>query len=206
MSITFYAAPNSSASPVACALLELNVPHEKIVLNLENGDQKKPEYLALNPNGKVPTLVVDGTPMFEALAMMLWLGERYGVSQGLWPAASDPARVQALAWSVWAYQTYGVAVVRLQFATSERFSPEMHNPAQATHARAELQHLLSLLEARLQSQSHVLGSQFTLADLIVSAVVGYSLWFGTPLDSHPRVKAWLTSCQSRPAFQTVSKG
>ncbi|MFZ4380662.1 MAG: glutathione S-transferase family protein, partial [Sandarakinorhabdus sp.] len=48
--------------------------------------QHAPDYLALNPNGKVPTLTVDGAPMFEALAIQLWLGHTYGVERGLWPA------------------------------------------------------------------------------------------------------------------------
>ena len=58
MSMTLYAAPMSSATPVVCALAELDVPCQIVMLDLAAGDQKKPEYLALNPNGVVPTLVV----------------------------------------------------------------------------------------------------------------------------------------------------
>src|SRR3954469_24977510 len=101
MSMVFYAAPQSSSSPVACALQELGVPHERVNLNLAAGEQRKPEYLALNPNGKVPLLVVDGTPMFEALAILQWLGDRYGVEKKLWPAADSPARLEALSWTTW---------------------------------------------------------------------------------------------------------
>jgi GST-like protein len=139
--------------------------------------------------------------MFEALAIMQWLGEAYGVKRGLWPAANDPARLTALAWSTWAYVTYGTVVVRLQFATSERLGSEFHNSAQAELARKELQQLLSLLEARLSEQKYLLGEAYSLVDLIVCGVVAYSLFFGTPLESHPRVNAWLQACQSRPAFQ-----
>lgn len=95
MSIVFYTATWSSAAPVAYALAELGVPHEQVTLDLEAGDQRKPEFLALNPNGKVPTLVVDGTPMFEGLAIVLWLGDRYGVERGQWPHADAPARFEA---------------------------------------------------------------------------------------------------------------
>lgn len=63
MSITFYSALMSSATPVTWALAELQVPHESVKLDLSKGDQKKPEFLALNPNGKVPTL-----PRVRALA------------------------------------------------------------------------------------------------------------------------------------------
>jgi glutathione S-transferase len=55
-----YAAPMSSATPVVHALAELQVPYELVPIDLSAGDQRRPEFLALNPNGKVPTLVVDG--------------------------------------------------------------------------------------------------------------------------------------------------
>ena len=69
---------------------ELGVPHQSVKLDLSQGDQRKPEFLALNPNGKVPTITVDGAPMFEALAIELWLGHTYGVKSGLWPAGGTP--------------------------------------------------------------------------------------------------------------------
>src|SRR5690606_9857421 len=106
MSIVFYAAPMSSATPVAWALAELDVPHERVPVDLAAGDQRKPEFLRLNPNGKVPTLVVDGTPRFEALAIMTWLGDRYGTANGMWPPADSPERLPALSWSTWAYVSY----------------------------------------------------------------------------------------------------
>lgn len=201
MSIVFYSAPMSSATPVARALAELAIPHEEVRLNLQALDQKKPEFLALNPNGKVPTLVVDGTPMFESVAIIQWLGERFGVQKGLWPAADSPARMTAMAWSTWAYVTYGTMVVMLQRTTTDRLGPEYRNEPQAELARRELQQLLGLLEARLAKQSFMLGESYTLVDLTVAGVVAYSLYFGTPLDAVPHVKAWLDRCTSRPAFQ-----
>jgi len=98
MSIVLYWHPMSSATPIACALTELGVPHERVKIDIRTGEQRRPEYLALNPNGKVPTLTVDGAPMFEALAIHLWLGHRYGIERGLWPAAGTPEALQALSW------------------------------------------------------------------------------------------------------------
>src|SRR5690606_37340575 len=71
--LTLYAAPMSSATPVLTAVAELGVDCEIVMLDLAAGEQKRPEYLKLNPNGWVPTLVVDGTPMFEAAAILQWL-------------------------------------------------------------------------------------------------------------------------------------
>jgi glutathione S-transferase len=158
MSITFYAAPQSSASPVACALRELAVPHERINLNLAAGDQRKPEYLALNPNGKVPLLVVNGTPMFEAIAIMQWLGDKYGVEKGLWPSADSPARLEA-------------------------------------------QGLLGLLDTRVSQRPYLLGSQFSLADLILASVINYGKLCGAPTDGHANLQRWHERVLSRPSMQ-----
>lgn len=206
MSLIFYSAPHSSASPVSSALFELDVPHEKVVFDLASGAQQKPEFLKLNPNGKVPTLDVDGTPMFEALAIMIWLGDRYGVERKLWPAFDDRARLEAVSWCTWAYVTYGAALARLQFSSSPRLSAELHNEAQATLARKDLANLLSLLEARLSKHAHLLGNDYSLADLVVASVIGYGVFVGAPADSCPHVKAWLAGFQARPAYQAGMQG
>jgi GST-like protein len=97
--LVLYASPMSSATPVTLALTELDVPHEFVHVDLTAGDQHKPAFVALNPNGKVPTLVIDGKPMFEALAILQWLGDRFGVERGTWPAADTRERFEALSWS-----------------------------------------------------------------------------------------------------------
>jgi GST-like protein len=203
MSIVFYYAPWSSASPVASALAELGVPHEAVKFDLTKGDQKKPAFLALNPNGKVPTLVVDGAPMFEAVAIMIWLGEKFGVQKKLWPAAGTPEHLQALSWSAWAYVSYVGALGLLAAATSERISKDIHNPAQAEYARNLLNGMLDVLEARLAKQKYILGADYSLADLIVASVVGYGVYVGKPVDAHPHVKAWLEAFQKREAYQVA---
>jgi GST-like protein len=199
MSITFYLAPMSSATPVAWAFSELDVPHERVVYDLPSGEHRNDAFLALNPNGMVPTIVVDGTPMFEALAIVMWLGERYGVERGLWPAEDAPARLEAMAWSTWAYVTYGPTFRRLTLAESPRVSPDLHNAGQARTAREELTHLLDILDARLAKAPYIVGADFSLADLIVSSAVGYGAICGVTVEDHPHVKDWLERCLARPA-------
>ncbi len=206
MSIVFYSAPMSSASPVASALFELDVPHETVSFDLKKQEHNKPEYLALNPNGKVPTLVVDDTPMFEALAIMMWLGDRYGVSKGLWPAEDDPRRLQAYAWCVWSYVTYGTLIGRLHFACGPATPAELHNAAQARVIREQAAGLLDILEQRLSAQPHMLGDEYSLVDLVVASVVGYGALVGLPVEGHPRVKQWLERFQARPCYRTVMAG
>jgi GST-like protein len=201
MSIILYAAPMSSATPVVHAFAELEVPHEMIRVDLSSGALRKPEFLALNPNGRVPTIVVDGTPMFEALAIMQWLGDRFGVERRLWPAADAPQRLEALSWSTWAYVTFGSAMQRLHFATSDRLPAELHHRAQAEHARTDLQHSLGLLDTHLAERPWMLGESFSLVDVIVGSVVTYGTFCGVDVDDHPHVRAWLARFHARPAYQ-----
>ena len=199
MSIVFYCHPMSSASPIASALAELGVPHERVKIDIRSGEQRRPEYLALNPNGKVPTLTVDGAPMFEALAIHLWLGHRFGVERGLWPAAGTPEALQALSWCAWAYVTYGAVLVRLQVATQG--DEALRSPAHAEAAMRGLSELLAVLDARLAQQPWMLGANYSLVDLVVGSVLGYSVYLGAPVNAHPHVQAWLARVQARPAMQ-----
>lgn len=203
MTIVFYSAPLSSASPVASALAELGVPHQVVSFDLTKSDHKRPEFLRLNPNAKVPTLVVDGTPMFEALAIQIWLGDRFGVARGLWPAFDDPARMQALAWCSWAYVSYGAVLGRLQYSSSARVDTALHNAPQAELAAQQLQELLGILDAHLQTHDNILGGDFSLADLCVASVVGYSLWIGVSVEKHSHVRRWLDRFQARESYKAV---
>jgi glutathione S-transferase len=200
MSITFYAAPQSSASPVTCALLELGVAHERIDVNIAAGEQRKPEYLSLNPNGKVPLLVVDGTPLFEALAILQWLGDRYGVEKGLWPAPAAPARLEALSWTTWGYVSYGAAVVRWFYASREREPAEQGNAAAAS-ALKDLQALIGVLDGRVSSRPYVLGQEFSLADLVLASCLNWRTWAGFSIADHRHVAQWLERCMIRPSLQ-----
>ncbi len=206
MPIVFYFAPHSSATPVACALAELGVPHEVARVDLAAGDQRKPEFLALNPNGKVPTLVVDGVPMFEALAILLWLGDRYGVEQGLWPAADAPVRPQAMAWSVWSYVTLGSSLGRLFYVTSDRLGPEYRHERLAGLWRNEIDGHLGVLEGQLARGPYLLGESFSLADLVAASTVGFGVFTGVSVAGFPRVRAWLERCQARPSFRSLLGG
>lgn len=198
MSIVFYWHPMSSATPVACALAELAVPHERVKVDIKAGEQRRPAFLALNPNGKVPTLAVDGAPMFEALAIQLWLGERYGVERGLWPAAGTPERLLAMSWCAWSYVSYGAAVMRLYLATQ---GEDARGGAEAERVLRDVDALLEVLDGHLSRQPWVLGAAYSLADLVVGSVIGYSAYLGARVASHPHVQDWLGRVQARPAMQ-----
>jgi GST-like protein len=198
MSIVLYRAAWSSAIPVAAALGELAVPHERVTFDLAEGNQRRPEFLKLNPNGKVPTLVVDGHPMFEALAILLWLGDRFGTKAGLWPAADDPLRMQAYSWCSWAYVTYGAQLVRVRLSSGPHVASEMRSEVVEQHAKAQLTGLLQILDQRLSQQAFMLGDKYTLVDLVIGCTLIYGSNIGVPVDAHPHVAAWLAGVRARP--------
>lgn len=201
MNITLYAARFSSATPIVNALAELEVPHELRLVDFAAPEEWKPKLAELNPNQKVPTLVADGTPMFEGCAILQWLGDRFGVERGLWPAVGDPLRLTALSWTTWAYVELGGAIKQLGYATSELAPAELHSEVHEKHARKALQERLSLLDARLAEREHILGEAFSLADLILSNTVAYGVILGMTTAGHEHVERWLARCQARPAYQ-----
>jgi glutathione S-transferase len=101
MSIQLHSWPRSSGTRIAWALEELGLPYDYVEVDQAKEEHRSARYLALNPHGKVPTLVEDGQAYFESAAILLHLGERHGPAKGLWPTPSDPAHADALCWTVW---------------------------------------------------------------------------------------------------------
>ncbi|WP_437809049.1 glutathione S-transferase family protein [Sorangium sp. So ce1078] len=204
MSITFYYAPMSSAGRVTVSLAELGVPYESVRIDLRAGDQKKPEFLAINPNGKVPTLVIDGTPMFESVAIQIALGERYGVQKGLWPAPGSPEQLMALSWLVWGQVSLTGALFRYMGNTSDYFPKEMHNEKQAEQALAEVRDLLRILDSRLEGRPYVTGERCTLVDLDLASVLGWGLPAAKiDFSEHKNLQGWLGRIMERPAVKAA---
>ncbi len=201
MSITFYYTPQSNATRIFTSLVELGIPHETVKVDLRAGDQRKPEFLALNPNGKVPTIVIDGTPMFECVAIQIALGERYGVEKGLWPQLGSPAHLDALTWLVWAQVSLGGAMFNYMNNTSDWIPKERHNAAQAEHSRTEMVSLLRMLDARLDGRDYITGERFTLVDVDVASVLGWGLYMTkVDISELKHLQAWLGRCTQRPSF------
>lgn len=95
--LTFYFAPGSSSMAPHIALQEVGVPYERRPMSFKSGELRRPEYLALNPEGKVPTLVIDGHPLTEVAAILYYLARRYPEA-GLLPKDDPQAEAQAISW------------------------------------------------------------------------------------------------------------
>jgi len=95
--LTFYFAPGSSSMATHIGLHEVGVPFEPRPMSFKSGDLRRPEYLSLNPEGKVPTLVIDGRPLTEVAAILYYLARRYPAA-GLLPTDDPEAEAQAISW------------------------------------------------------------------------------------------------------------
>lgn len=198
MSLVFYYAPMSSASPVHWALEELGVPYEKKQLDLKAGDAKKPEFLKVNPNAKVPVIVHDGTPIFESAAIQIYLGETFGVEKGLFPAPG-PKRGEAMQWIVWCNVSVGDPLGRYFRNTSEFFPADQKNEKAAEAAKTELDAMLRLLDNALEGKQYLVDNRFSLADLHIASWADYLAFAKVDLTPYKSITAWKARCTDRPA-------
>ena len=201
MTITLYYAHQSNASRIQASLEELGVAYEKVKIDIRAGEQKKPEFLALNPNGMVPTIVLDGTPMFESVAIQIALGERYGVEKGVWPALGSPEHLKALTWLIWGQVTIGASMMRYMQNTADFIPKELHHAGQAEVALKAMHSQLAILDAHLGAHPFLSGDRFTLADLDVASVLGWGLhMFKIDISAYPKLGAWLGVVSKRPGM------
>jgi glutathione S-transferase len=201
MSLTFYYAPMSTATLTEAVLAELDIPCERVKLDLKAGDTKKPEYLKLNPNGVVPMIVHEGTPIWESAAITMYLGEVFGVEAKLYPE-QGPKRGEAMKWITWGNVTLGEAATRL----ASTFAPNLEGAAKvAEKAKADLAARIKILDGALEGKSFLLGD-YSLAD---THLHGFLSWIGMmQFDVKPfaNVTAWLKRCNQRPALANILVG
>jgi glutathione S-transferase len=201
MSLVFYYSPMSSAVTVHWALEELGVPYEKVKIDLKAKDNEKPAFLALNPNGKVPLVVHDGTPIFESAAITMYLGETFGVDKKLYPPPG-PKRGLAMKWIVWTNVTLGEAVYRWARNTQKWVPDEQTNAKAAEAARADVASLLGILDAELASKPFLAG-EYTLADTHVNSFVDWLRHMKIDMAAFAHLGAWSKRCSERPAYKAV---
>ena len=197
MSLQFYFAPMSTAGITSLVLEELAVPCEKIQVDLRGGGTHKPEYLRLNPNGKVPLIVHDGVPIWESVAITMYLGETFGVEKGLYPAPG-PKRGEAMKWIVWANVTAGDAVFRWARNTLEWTPPEQRNAKAGEAALKDVHSCLRILDEALAGKEFLLGG-FTLTDAHLYSFTSWLRHMKVDFSEYRNLNAWNGRCAARPA-------
>ncbi|SPE20788.1 Glutathione S-transferase [Burkholderiales bacterium] len=204
MSLTFYYSPMSTATITQLVLEELGVPHEKVKLDLKKGETRRPDFLRLNPNGKVPLVVHDGTPIWESAAITMYLGEAFGVAKGLYPA-SGPKRGEAMKWIIWTNVTLGDSVSRWQRNTSNWTPSEQHNAKAAEAAQADVHHCLGILNEALEGKQFLTGG-YTVVDTHVNSFIDWLRFMKVDFSAYPNLNAWSQRCTARPVYARVMTG
>jgi glutathione S-transferase len=181
------------------------MPYEKKKIDLASGEQKSAEYLAMNPNGKVPMIVDEGLAIYESLAILIYLGERYGEAKGLFPKPGME-RAESLTWLCWAQATLADAGGRVMRNTSDRFPEDERNAKAGENAKKELQAALGIVERALEGKEYLVGGKFSYADLAIAGFVPFFARIGADLSPFKNLQAWIGRCTARPALAKAMQG
>ena len=161
MSIKLYYAPGACSFASHIALEEIGLPYETVKLDLAAGDQRKPEYLALNPRGRVPTVVVGGEVLTENVGIMAYFAGGYPKA-GIWPKDTWH-QAKALSTMAWLSNTVHPTYTRL--VRPARFvDGEDHQEALKAKARADYWGYLQEIDKLLQGRKWAIGDSFTVVD------------------------------------------
>lgn len=200
MALKIYGVARSRAFRTLWMAGELGLSYEHVKTNF-TGDTRRPEYLAINPNGHVPAIDDDGFRLWELMAINLYLAKKHGSGAGgLYPQAlEDEARV-------WQWSFWGMTEVERPALTVllNRIGPEdQRDAAAADEAERALAAPLKVLDAALTGAPYLLGEQFTVADLNLAGILAWARQARVNLAEFPKAEAWLKACHDRPAAQAA---
>jgi GST-like protein len=187
-----FATPNSIKVPIA--LEELGLDYALHGVNVRQGEQKAPEFVALNPNAKVPVLVDGDLVLTESAAILVYLAEKTGK---LLPAAgADRARVFEQLF----FHASGLSPAFGQSGFFQRFAPEPQ-PIAIERFLSEARRTVTVLDGILANHRFVARAEFTIADIAHFGWLWRREFAGVSLDDTPHVARWYAEVETRPAVQ-----
>jgi glutathione S-transferase/GST-like protein len=193
VTIIFYTAATPDTYKVSVALEEMALPYTPVSVDLARGEQKTPEFLAINPNGRVPALIDDGFPIFESGAILIYLAEKSGM---LLPA-DVRGRSRVLQWLM--FQVGGVGPMMGQANVFYRYFPEKI-PAAIARYQTEGRRLFTVLDGQL-AQHEYLAGDYSIADIANWCWVRTAKWSGIDTGGLPHLHRWLAAIAERPAVE-----
>ena len=194
MSLRIYGIARTRAFRALWIAKELGLAYEHIPVEIGQAGARQAEYLAINPNGRLPAIDDDGFILWESLAITLYLAKKHSTGR-LYPAALE-GEAKAWQWSLWSVQEVdrGVNIWSLH---AIRLPAEDRDPARLAEALKVIAGPFKVLDGALAGRPYLLGDEFTVADLNVAAVISRAVEMDMP--ATPRVAAWLKRCLERPA-------
>jgi len=199
--VDFYFGKNSgNAARSALALYEVGVPFAAHPLDLRKS--RSSEYLALNPVGKVPTLIDGATTLWESNAINWYLAEKYQQGAGLLPSTPE-GRAAVLRWAFFQSSHISPAATAVHRSINPahvRYLGQHTDAQEAENGRKELARFLPVLESALANADWLVGD-YSLADIAFAPHLGFLVQYGFAFPGTPRVRAWLERIRARPAWQ-----
>lgn len=195
--LVFYTNPMSRGRIIRWMLEEVGQPYDTKVLAWETGAAKSPEYLAINPMGKVPTIVHKGVVVTECAAICAYLADAFPQA-GLAPAPGSPERG---AYYRWLFFGAGPIEQMASFAAMKLDVPEEQRAMVGFGSAADV---LNTLEGALKDREFLAGDRFTAADLYIASHLGWGMGFGT-IEKRPVFEAYVARHDARPAAKRANE-
>jgi len=194
--IDLYTAPTPNGYKVSILLEELKLPYNVVSIELEKKEQKKTEFLKLNPNGRIPIIVDhenNDFTVFESGAILIYLAEKSGKF-----LSSDPnGRSVTLQWLM--FQMGGIGPMQGQAHVFYRYAPEKIEYAIERYQKETLR-LYTVLDTQLKENEYLTGD-LSIADIATWPWVIRYRWAGLDIGNLPHLQRWLDVLAERPAFQ-----
>jgi GST-like protein len=193
--IDLYTFTTPNGRKPAIMLEEVEIPYTIHMINISKGEQFTPEYIAINPNSKIPAMIDRETEItvFESGAILMYLAEK---TRKFLPH-NLKARFQVIEWLM--FQMAGIGPMFGQLGHFKNVAPEKI-PYAINRYEKEVLRLLSVLDGQLEKNEFI-ASDYSIADMATFPwIVGYQ-FVGLTLDNHPHLKRWIETMQQRPAVQ-----
>lgn len=170
----------------------LDIPFEVVELNMKAGDNRKPEYLALNPFGQVPTIQDGELTLFDSNAILVYLARRYGDASWLPDDPIGAAAVQRWLSLAAGQIAYGPCTARLVTVFG---APHDHETAKKVAVK-----LFDAIEQELANKPFAAGDHVTIADIAAHTYIAHAPEGGVSLEPYPNIRAWLRRVEALPRF------
>jgi glutathione S-transferase len=191
--LTFFHSPNTRSTGTAILLEELGAPFDLHVVNMKAGDQRKPEYLAINPMGKVPAIRHGDALVTEQVAVFIYLADLFPAA-GLAPAIGDPLRGPYLRWLAYYGSSFEPAIV-------DRSQKREPTPASMS-PYGDYDTMLKTLTDQLAKGPYILGERFTAADVLWGTALTWITKFKL-VPELPVIMAYIGRVNARPSVAKV---
>jgi glutathione S-transferase len=196
-----YYSPGAASLAVHWLLIELDVPFEARRLDMEAKEHKRPEYLKLNPNGLVPTLLIDGKPVYESAALLALLAERHPEAQ----LAPPPASAERASYVQWMFHLSNTlqAAFRLWFYPDDA-AGAAHVTAAKETVRPRIEAAWDRVEQHLEAGGPwMCGARLSAVDFLAAMLMRWSRNMPRPATSWPVLAEYVARMKSRPSFREL---